>query len=203
MDSISVAQMRALEEEKFASGLSIFDLMERVGRDCAKLIESRLETENRKRPVVIFSGPGNNGGDGIVAAKYLKGKNEVYLVVPIEPKTDVARAKFFEAKNKQIKIISMEEASFVKPDLVVDALLGIGARLPLRGEIKKACKLINSFDAFKVSIDVPTGMDADSGETDPDFVKPDATIALHAPKTGMITAGKDKTGEILVLDIGL
>lgn len=203
MKSISIAEMRKQEEEKFAAGLSIFDLMERVGRDCAKLIESRLETENRKRSVVIFSGPGNNGGDGIVAAKYLKEKNEVYLVVPIEPKTEVARAKFQEAKNKQIKIISMDEASFLKPDIIVDALLGIGARLPLRGEIKKACKLINSFDAFKVSIDVPTGMDADSGETDPDFVKPDATIALHAAKTGMITAGEDKTGEILVLDIGL
>jgi NAD(P)H-hydrate epimerase len=97
----------------------------------------------------------------------------------------------------------MDEVSFYKPDVVVDALLGIGAKLPLRGEIKEAAKLINSYNAYKVSIDVPTGMDADTGETDLDFVKPDATIALHAVKTGMEKAGKEKTGEIWVLDIGL
>jgi NAD(P)H-hydrate epimerase len=203
MKSISVQEMRALEEEKFATGLSIYELMERVGRDCAKLIESKLETGGPRRSVLIFAGPGNNGGDGIVAAKYLKQKNEVYLVVPIEPKTDVARAKFIEAKNKQIKIISMDEASMYKPDVVVDALLGIGARLPLRGEIKEAAKLINAYNSYKISIDVPTGMDADSGETDPDFIKPDVTIALHAIKTGMEKAGVEKTGEIFVLDIGL
>jgi NAD(P)H-hydrate epimerase len=200
MKSITVSEMRALEEEKFAKGLSIYELMERVGRDCAKLIEEKKGTGNR---TLIFCGPGNNGGDGIVAAKYLNQKNEVYLVISIEPKTEVARAKLQEAKNKQIKIISMDEASFYKPDIVVDALLGIGARLPLRGEIKEAAKLINSFDAYKVSIDVPTGMDADTGDVDPDFVKPDVTIALHAIKTGMENAGKEKTGEIWVLDIGL
>lgn len=200
MEPISVKEMRALEEKRFAEGLSIFDLMERVGRDCAKLTEAKQGTDNR---VLIFAGPGNNGGDGIVCAKYLKEKNEVFLVVPIEPKTEVARAKFIEAKNKQIKIISLDEASFIKPDIIVDALLGIGAKLPLRGEIKEACKLINSKDAFKIAIDVPTGMDADTGEVDPDFVKCDATIALHLPKTGEIKAGKDKTGEIWVLDIGL
>lgn len=200
MESITVNEMRALEEKAFASGLSIFDLMERVGRDCAKLVESKQGTGNR---ILVLCGPGNNGGDGFVCARYLKEKNEVYLVVPIEPKTDVARAKFQETKNKQIKVLSMDEASFFKPDIIVDALLGIGAKLPLRGEIKEACMLINSLDAFKVSIDVPTGMDADAGEVDPDAVVPNATIALHAPKTGEIKAGKEKTGDIWILDIGL
>lgn len=197
--------MRHLEETAFASGTKVHELMERAGAGCARMIETKTkpETRNRKRSIIIFCGPGNNGGDGFVCARHLNQKNEVYLVVPIDPKTDVARAKMQEAKNKQIKIISMDEAAFLKPDIIVDALLGIGAKLPLRGEIKEACRLINSMQGFKVSIDVPTGMDADSGETDPDAVVPDATIVLHAPKTGMEKAGKEKTGDIWVLDIGL
>jgi len=200
MNPITVVQMRALEEKAFASGVSVFDLMERAGSGCARIILAKRGTGNR---ILVFCGPGNNGGDGLVCAKYLKQKNEVYLIIPIEPKTEVARAKLQEAKNKQIKIISMDEASFYKPDIVVDALLGIGAEIPLRGEIKEAARLINSMKGFKASIDVPTGMDADTGEVDPDAVLPDATIALHAVKTGMEKAGKEKTGEIWVSDIGL
>ena len=237
MKSITVQEMRDLEEKAFAKGIAVLELMERAGKGCAELIEeksqtiqSKLETRDRKsrdlqsrtldelhssrRSVVIFCGPANNGGDGFACARYLFEKgNTVALVVPVEPKSELARAKFQEAKNKQIKIISMDEAAFFKPDIVVDALLGIGAKLPLHGKIKEACKLINSMDAFKISIDIPSGMDADSGETDPDAVKPDATICIHAPKTGMVKAGKEKTGEVKagikktgelwILDIGL
>jgi len=203
MKAISPGEMRNLEEKAFSSGVAVLELMERAGKECAKMIESKLGTGNSKRSIIIFCGPGNNGGDGFVCARYLKQKNEVYLVVPVEPKSDSARAKFFEAKNKQIKIIPMQEASFIKPDVIVDALLGIGVRLPLRGEIKEACRLINSMDAFKISIDIPSGMDSDTGECDSDAVVPDVTICIHAPKTGELLAGKEKTGEIWIEDIGL
>jgi NAD(P)H-hydrate epimerase len=200
MGPVSVEEMRRMEGNAFASGVSVLDLMERAGRECARLIESKLETGNR---ILIFCGPGNNGGDGLVCARYLKQKYDVYIVVPIEPKTEAAQAKYQEAKNKQIRIISMDEVAFFKPDLIVDALLGIGARLPLRGAIKDACGLINSLDGFKVTIDIPSGMDAETGESDPDAVRPDATICIHAPKTGVIKAGEAKAGELWIADIGL
>ena len=206
MRAMTVSEMRSVEEKAFASGVTVLELMERAGKECAILIDTRLKTQDSKpakKTVIIFCGPGNNGGDGFVCAKYLNLKNQVYLVVPVEPKTGAARAKFFEAENKQVKIIPMQEASFIKPHIIVDALLGVGAKLPLRGEIKEACRLINSMNSFKVSIDIPSGMDADIGECDPDAVVPDATICIQAPKIGEVKAGKEKTGGIWIADIRL
>jgi ADP-dependent NAD(P)H-hydrate dehydratase / NAD(P)H-hydrate epimerase len=93
-------------------------------------------------------------------------------------------------------------------EIVVDALLGVGAKLPLKGRILDACRAINSSSGFAeppkiISIDVPTGMDADTGETDKDAVAPFATICMHAPKIGELHAGEGKTGKLIIADIGL
>jgi hydroxyethylthiazole kinase-like uncharacterized protein yjeF len=197
--AISVGEMQEIEEKAFASGITVLELMERAGRECAKLIESKRGTGNR---IVIFCGPGNNGGDGLVCARYLAEKNDVAVVMPIEPKTDAAKANRKRAEDAGIRIVGPEEAK-MKADIVVDALLGIGAKGALRGKIRDGCILINSLKAYKISIDVPTGIDADSGERDLDAVKPDATICIHAPKTGEMKAGKRATGELWIADIEL
>ena len=192
--------MRALEEKAFAGGTSALELMDRAGKECARIIEERRGTGNR---ILVFCGPGNNGGDGLVCARYLAEKNEVTIVMPLEPRTKEAKTNFELAKAAEMKFAWMTEIVAAKPDIVVDALLGIGARPGLRGEVLDSCMLINSFDTFTVSIDIPTGMDADSGECDPNAVIPNATICIHAPKTGEIKAGGTKTGLLWVADIGL
>jgi len=199
MEALSVAQMRELEEKAFASGMSVMELMERAGAGCAGLIESNRGTGKR---IVIFCGPGNNGGDGLVCARYLAERNDVTIIVPIEPKTDAAKANRERAEDAGVWFGSPGSADELDADIVVDALLGIGAKGGLRGPIKEACRLINSFKAFKVSIDIPSGMDADSGDCDADAVKPDATICIQAPKKGEIGA-VEKTGELWLVDIGL
>lgn len=191
--AISVEEMRKLEEKAFASGIAVIGLMEHAGRECASLIESKRGTGNR---ILIFCGPGNNGGDGLVCARYLAGRNDVVVAMPIEPKTDAAETNHRRALDAGIRIVGLEEAGKMEADIVVDALLGIGAKGALRGPIKDACLLINSAKAYKISIDVPTGMDAESGECDADAVRPDATICIHAPKT-------EETGELWIADIGL
>lgn len=196
MEGISVIEMRKLEERKFASGTAILELMELVGKRCAEAIEERFGAGKR---VAVLCGPGNNGGDGYVCARYLKERNDVRLIIVKEPKAGAARANLERAKAEGLRIAK----SIGDADIIVDALLGIGARGALRGEVKEACLAINRSRAKKVSIDVPTGMDADSGECDGDAVRPDATLALHLPKTGMLKAGKGRTGELLVIDIGL
>jgi len=192
--------MRALEEKAFAKGVTVAELMERAGRECARLIEAKRGTGNT---ILVVCGPGNNGGDGLVCARYLAEKNDVTIVMPLEPKTDAAKANFELAEAAGLRFASMSETPALKPDIVVDALLGIGAKPGLRGEILDACMLINSFDTFTISIDIPTGMDADTGECDPDSVIPNATICIHAPKSGEIRAGATKTGLLWVADIGL
>jgi NAD(P)H-hydrate epimerase len=196
MEPISVREMRELEEKAFSGGTSVLELMERAGKECARLIESRL---GKGKKIIVFCGPGNNGGDGFVCARYLAEANDVSLVVPIEPKTEEARANHHRAEDAGIRTVKLDEAHGEKADVVVDALLGVGAMGALRGLVKGSCSMINSMKGFKVSIDVPTGMDADTGGRDPDAVRPDATICIHAPKKGVGKAA----GELWIADIGL
>ncbi len=188
---ISGEEMRQLEEKAFASGVNIDALMERAGKGCTEEIERRLG--NGKR-ILLFIGPGNNGGDGLVAARYLNEKNDVTIVIVKEPKTDAARKNLERAKDAGLRFGILDDA-----DIVVDAMLGIGATGALRGEIKEACRRINQMKGFKVAIDVPTGIDAGSGECDGDAVKADATICLHDCKEGC----EKLAGEFWVVDIGL
>ena len=192
MQGISVAEMKALENKKVYGGVSIFDLMDRVGKACAKIIERKLGTGNR---ILIFCGPGNNGGDGYATAHHLRAKNDVGIIVVKEPKTEPAQRCHERVKDLIVDVI--EDA-----DIVVDAMLGFSATLPLRGEIRKYAKKINGIEAKKIAIDIPTGIDADTGEADEDAVKADATICLHMPKNGVIIAAKE-AGELWVVDIGI
>ncbi|MBN1170485.1 NAD(P)H-hydrate epimerase [Candidatus Micrarchaeota archaeon] len=193
MEGISVQEMKALENKKLGEGLSIFDLMNDVGRVCAQIIQQKLGTGNR---IVIFCGPGNNGGDGYATANYLKEKNDVRIIVVKEPKTEPARKCHEKVKDLVVK-------HAVDADIVVDAILGFGAALPLKGEIRAYAKKINSMKAKKIAIDIPTGIDADTGEADGDSVKVDATICLHKAKKGLIKAGKEISGELWIADIGI
>ena len=200
MDSLGIEEIRALEEKAISSGTTALELMERAGAVCANLIESE---SGPGKNILIFCGPGNNGGDGFVCAFYLSKNNSVKLVIPDKPKTDAAKQNLARARAEKIPALSLEEAKAETPQIIVDALLGIGATLPLRGKIKDACILFNSIPAYKVSIDVPTGMDAETGESAGDAVKPDATICIQAPKIGELKAGKEKTGKMLIAEIGL
>jgi len=205
MQAISIEQMRKLEENASANGTTVLELMERAGKACAEMINKKCDARN----AIVFCGPGNNGGDGLVCARYLVGFGfSVLVVVPIEPKTDAAKINYERAKNAGIEFIEMGDVrgatnNGLELDIIVDALLGIGAHGNLCGKIKEACQLVNSSHSFKVSIDIPTGMDAETGECDQDTVIPDVTICIHAPKIGMITAGRDRTGELWIVDIGL
>ncbi len=201
MQAISRKEMRELEEKVFAKGTTVLELMECAGKECVRLIEEKLGTGKR---ILVFCGPGNNGGDGLVCARYLCKSNKVIVVMPLEPKTDAAKRNLQLIEKEKINIITqLRDAEKLRCDIAVDALLGIGAKGTLRGPVKNVCRFINSLETYRVSIDVPTGMDAETGSCDPDAVRADATICIHAPKTGEIKAGKEKTGELWVADIGL
>lgn len=203
MKAMYVAEMRALEERAFASGETVLGLMERAGTECARLIQAKRGAGNR---MLVFCGPGNNGGDGLVCARRLAAGNEVAVVLPAGAKTDAAKANLERAKREGVRIVGLGEAADGRWDVVVDSLLGIGARGALRSPIRGACAMINGLradGAFVVSIDVPTGMDADTGECAEGAVRPDATICIHAPKRGEAGAGREASGELWVADIGL
>jgi hydroxyethylthiazole kinase-like uncharacterized protein yjeF len=207
MESITAAKMQELEEYAISKGSTIPLLMENAGKKCAMLIHEAFGEGNN---ILVFCGPGNNGGDGLVCARYLNPSNSLKICLVGEPKTPAAMENLLRAKKDGIEIISLKDAESLPraPGIIIDAMLGLGASLPLRGEVKEACRLINSAAASPgrqkvISIDVPTGMDSDTGETDEDALSPYATICMHAPKDGEIKAGKAKTGKLWVVDIGL
>lgn len=207
-ETITSREMRALETNSEYFGVSRLLLMENAGHCVACLIGSKFKSG---KSVAIFCGLGGNGGDGLVIARHLllRGfKVTVVLAGKGKEITDKAALENWNALQSLADAIDIVEvydstlAPDVKADVVVDALLGTGAKGELRPPILQLVKKINSMDAFKVAVDVPTGVDADTGEVLGEAVKADMTVTFYRSKKGLAKA-KKYVGDLTVKDIGL
>jgi NAD(P)H-hydrate epimerase len=201
--------MRSIETNAEYYGISLLQLMEAAGKNVADEIASRFKSKETK--VVIFCGLGGNGGDGLVAARYLKYQGflvEVILVGGSQNISHESTKKNWNILNDLNNLISITEIKDsnsipdIKADVVVDALLGIGLKGKLRPPIFQIVKKINSMHSYCVAVDVPTGIDSDTGEVLGVAVKANITITFHKSKLGFANA-KNFTGEIIVKNIGL
>jgi len=205
--TISSRAMRALEVNAEYFGISLLQLMENAGRNVAAEVASRFEAGKK---IVIFCGLGGNGGDGFVAARHLSSmgfKVTVVLAGRAEEISHEAAAKNFVALKflSDIPVLEVDDSSAipkVEADVVIDSLLGTGTKGKLKPPIIQLVEYINSLNAFKIAVDVPTGIDSDTGESLGVAVKADVTVTFHAPKTGLGNA-KKFVGELIVKDIGL
>uniref|UniRef100_A0A7J2TGU8 Bifunctional NAD(P)H-hydrate repair enzyme n=1 Tax=Archaeoglobus fulgidus TaxID=2234 RepID=A0A7J2TGU8_ARCFL len=195
MEVISSRDMRVLDLNCEYFGLSRLQLMENAGRAVAEEIKKKFD--NGK--VAIFAGSGNNGGDGFVCARHLKNfEVEVYLISR-EIKSEIARKNLEILKKAGYKIY--DGIRETDAEIIVDALLGIGLKGRPKGDYAKAIELINSAKAFKVAVDVPSGLDSDTGAYEI-AVKADLTVTFHKLKPGILKA-KEICGEVVVRDIGI
>jgi hydroxyethylthiazole kinase-like uncharacterized protein yjeF len=186
--------------------------MENAGKSVAEFIHSRFPDMAQRR-VIVLCGKGNNGGDGFVAARYLRtmgAKPFVYLI------GDAAELKSDAASNlkrwKAIGKLYLDKATvkggwapFASECLIVDALLGTGARPPLQGKLREVIAAINGRDkgSIVVSVDIPSGLNADTGETLGAAVLADYTVTFTAPKLGLFLAsGARHTGRLIVRELG-
>jgi len=208
-ETITTPEMRALETNAEYYGVSLLQLMETAGRNVAEEIAARFQP--KKARVAIFCGSGGNGGDGFVAARYLTClgfKVEVILAGKASDITSESAKKNWVALQPLRNIIPLTEVKDsalipeVKADVIVDALLGIGLKGKLRPPIVQLVEKINSTDAFRVAVDVPTGIDSDSGEVLGTAVKANLTVTFYKAKPGLVRA-KEHSGEIVVKNIGL
>lgn len=205
--AIASREMRALEVNAEYYGISLLQLMENAGRSVAAEIASRFDTD---KSIVVFCGLGGNGGDGFVVARHLLSMGFKVTVVIAGRAKDIshdAAARNFCALEtfSDISIIEVYDSSVipkVDADVIVDALLGTGTKGKLKSPIMQLVEYINSLKGFKIAVDVPTGIDSDTGETLGIAVKADVTITFHAAKTGLASA-KKYVGELIVKDIGL
>jgi len=189
-------------------GVSTLQLMENAGRSVADEINARFGAGSS---VVIYGGTGRNGGDGMVVARHLAGRgfNVVYKLVGSEAAISDATALHnwlaLKAMASTVKIEEHRDSSGLSEghsDIVVDALLGTGVKGKLRQPILRAVKVINGSGGYKVAVDVPTGIDSDTGEVFGEAVRANLTVTLHTMKTGLSRA-KEFCGEIKVADIGI
>ncbi|MCG3126564.1 MAG: Bifunctional NAD(P)H-hydrate repair enzyme Nnr [Phycisphaerae bacterium] len=190
-------------------------LMENAGRAVADFCYQTLVDPARSR-VLILCGPGNNGGDGFVAARHLSNAGVEVLVTLAAP-----RDRYFGDARTNLGILERIdfpmldasataaapriESAFATADLIVDALLGTGASGPPRGAVAELVRMANAAArARRVAVDIPSGLDADRGVCfDPCF-QADATLTLVAPKIGFASvAARQVLGRVLVCDIGL
>ena len=180
------------------NGLSTATLMENAGRSLFEALAHRLNSKDR---ILLLAGRGNNGGDGIVLARYLKQHGyHVDLMFPFgESLTEVAKQHLAYYQNCGFTI-SEREGTY---DVIVDALFGVGTRLPLPDEVYTVLEWANEQAAYRVAIDVPTGICSNHGEVQIAF-RADVTLLLHGFKPSAFTEESiDYYGEKQVLPIGL
>ena len=211
MKLVTVAEMRAMEHAAIAAGSSEAQLMEAAGLAAAQEAWMLLGTLEG-RQILVLAGPGNNGDDGLVAARHLHDWGaEVAVAAPREREED---EHLRELQARGVEVAQGAEAVLGRAevaDLVIDALLGVGKARPLAVDepIGAALAALAKARARErppklLAVDLPTGLDADGGGADPLTVAADVTVTFGLPKVGMYqAAGSAVVGRVQVVDIGI
>jgi|Deesub1362A_J573_1020465.scaffolds.fasta_scaffold00036_134 NAD(P)H-hydrate epimerase len=204
MDLITSSEMSVVDINCEYFGLSRLQLMENAGRALASELLKRF----RKGKVIVVAGKGNNGGDAFVMARHLKNFDvEIFILGKISDiKTSEARKNLQILVNGGYKITEIRDSAHIPEfsgNILVDAILGTGVKGSLKDPEKTAVEKINEADIFTLSVDVPTGLDPDTGEGEL-AVQADLTVTFHKAKPGLITENAKRfVGEMIVADIGI
>lgn len=202
---LNAQQMRAAEQMAVQAGTPLIVLMERAGLAVAEQVMARYS----KRPTIILCGPGNNGGDGFVAARHLAAKGwpvRILLYGKLEELTPEAKVAASRWRGAVItaSVSVMENAIQKGAQLIIDALYGIGLRRPIVGEAAAILQIINRSRLPIVSVDIPSGLNADTGQVFGQSAVADLTICFFRKKLAhVLMPGRMLCGEILLIDIGI
>ena len=185
---VSCSEMRAIEERAFAAGLTAEALMEDAGRQIARAVHQFIP---RPGMCIVFFGKGHNGGDALVAARHLQ-RNGWQL----QFRAAFAQEDWSELTLVQFSRIAPEGEGerplllSTPPLVVLDGLLGTGAGGTLREPVRGACRELNRLrrenHAHVFALDLPSGLDGDSGAADADAVVADVTLTIGLPKAGLV-----------------
>lgn len=215
MKIVTVAEMKNLEKTAIEEyGVPGIVLMENAGVEVARQIENIVGClENKK--ISVFAGTGNNGGDGYVVARHLHNQGAKVKVFIIGSKESVVGDALLNLQiitNMGIdilEVVSQHDWDKVKitltfTDCLVDALVGTGFTGQLRENMVQAVECINKMNKSIIAIDIPTGVDGDTGQTKSVAVKASHTVTFALPKQGLLLyPGASYAGELYVADIGV
>ncbi len=236
MKVVTTDEMRRIERAADAGGLSFATMMENAGRAVAEACQQDRWRGSRERRILVLVGPGNNGGDGLVAARYLHDAGaRVQLYIgkrrlegdenyALTQERGMATTRAEDDPNLESLRKLLREA-----DVVIDAVLGTGVSRPIKGPLKGVLEVAKEEVARRrgkgkerpvapshpspppapssplvVAVDVPSGLNCDSGVVDPATVPADLTVTFGFPKVGQfLFPGAEYLGELIVADIDI
>lgn len=196
---ISVNNMRESDSAAINNGIPSIELMERAGISVVK-------AKNVDGKIAIICGTGNNAGDGFVIALELNKRHFDVTIFLIEEKFSDSGSFFFnKCKESNIKIKNVSiDTKYDDFDYIYDCLLGTGFKGKLKQEYVDIINKINNLKAKKISVDIPSGLNGDSGLCCPIAVKAYYTISINTLKPGLfLNQAKDYCGEVINVDIGI
>ena len=215
MKIVTSEQMRQIDRECIRRGTPGNVLMENAGRAVAEETARILEPISHKQFLVLV-GPGNNGGDGLVTARYLHDWGaQVSIYLCARRPEDDANLEMVQQRNitcvdaAQNSDLSRFNELLAPADCVIDALFGTGKARPIEGIFAQALDRVNHLKKKKpalvlIAIDLPSGLNADTGETDPVCPSADYTVTLAFPKPGLFRfPGAERAGILSIADIGI
>jgi len=213
---VTAAQMAEVDRsavEEF--GITLLQMMEQAGSHLADVVRLEAGGHLKDLRIVVAVGPGNNGGGGLVAARHLANRGASVRVVLARPALRMSEA----ARHQLATLIAMEihccvatydltddelERVLANADVVVDAVLGYRIHDAPTGEAERLIGFITRAGRPVVSLDLPSGLDPDSGEAAGIAIAATATLTLALPKPGLFQGeGPDRAGRVYLGDIGL
>jgi len=201
MKTVTVSEMKEIERLADASGLSYYQMMENAGTESFKAILSNYPST---KSLLIFCGKGNNGGDGLVVARLAANSGISVCVILVEgvPVTEDALTNFNKLPQS-VNIIDLNDIDDINNDtVIVDALYGTGFHGELRESGRHACNMMDSLGLPIVSLDIPSGCNADSKAVADGAITSDITIVFHAYKNIHVSSVSN-CGKIVLADIGI
>lgn len=231
---VTVEQMHEIEAATDAAGVSYADMMQHAGKGVADVVMGLLGELTPDKRVAVLVGPGNNGGDGLVAARVLKEEAGLEVGCYLYKKRGDDDPVYVAARDAGVFLADAKDDQrwrtlrtlVENADVVIDALLGTGAKLPIRDELKKLIQMASRAiersvpppDAVThpagslypakrrkpvVAVDCPSGLETDTGELDLVTIPADVTVTFAAAKYGQLTfPGASAVGDLFVVDIG-
>lgn len=215
MKIVSADQMREIERRAAEVGLPWQILMDNAGLAIAKEVR-KLKGSVLGSSIVILVGPGNNGGDGLVAGRHLHdwgARVSLYLSHPRKEedtnyRSALQRGIAVTEAEKDVSMATLDDL-LSSAEVVIDALLGTGKARPMGGILKDILERVGQAKKKRpgltiVAVDLPSGLDADSGAIDPATPKVDVTVTLGYPKLGAFSfPGAERVGQLIIADIGI
>ena len=207
MKIVNTAEMKQVEAEAEKRGLPPSQLMENAGLAVAEIVRRIIKASEKN--VLVLVGPGNNGGDGLAAARYLSGWGHDVIAYLCSPRgeAEITGIKSIDGQSDsdQQRLVSL----MGETDIIVDAIFGTGQNRPIEGIFQKILLRLgeakNAGRPLKIlAVDLPSGLDADTGKPDPVTPFADITVTLGLAKRGLYSpSGAERAGEIFVADIGI